>query len=59
MDEKIIIGDDIVIEVVSVRGKTVRLGITAPEDVNIVREEIVPSPTTTAKLPKFLHTPDH
>jgi carbon storage regulator len=39
-DEAIIIGDDIVITVVDIRGDKVRLGITAPRQVPIDREEI-------------------
>ncbi len=39
-DESIIIGDDIVITVVEVRGDKVRLGIQAPKEVPIHRSEI-------------------
>ena len=39
-DEKIMIGDDIVIMIVSVRGDQVRVGIDAPKDVSVNREEI-------------------
>lgn len=38
--EKIAIGADIVIEVVSIKGNQVRLGITAPKDVKILRTEL-------------------
>lgn len=41
--ERIRIGDSIVIEVVRVNGRTVRLGITAPEEIPIVREELLPA----------------
>lgn len=34
------IGDDIVITVVSVQGDQVRLGITAPRDVQVLRQEL-------------------
>ncbi len=40
LGEKIIVGGDIVIEVLEVRGGTVRLGIDAPRSVPIYREEI-------------------
>lgn len=40
LNERIIIGDDIVVEVIGVKGFTVRLGITAPKDVTIHREEV-------------------
>lgn len=39
-DEKIIIGDNIEIMIIEVRGDTVRLGITAPKDISIHREEV-------------------
>ena len=34
------LGDDVVIEVLEVRGQTVRIGIDAPRSVPIYREEI-------------------
>lgn len=39
-DEKIIIGDNIEIMIIEVRGDVVRLGITAPKDISIHREEV-------------------
>ncbi|MCA9079024.1 MAG: carbon storage regulator CsrA [Planctomycetaceae bacterium] len=39
-DEKIIIGDSITLMVVSIQGDKVRLGIDAPKDVSIHREEV-------------------
>jgi carbon storage regulator len=38
--ESIRIGDDIVVVVKSISGKTVRLGITAPSSVAVFREEL-------------------
>lgn len=38
--ERIMIGDDVVIEVVEVTGTTVRVGITAPRERLIYREEL-------------------
>lgn len=40
IDESIIIGDDIEIVVVDVRGDKVRLGINAPRAVSVHRKEI-------------------
>ena len=39
-DESIIIGDDIVITVVDIRGDKVRLGIAAPIEVSVHRQEV-------------------
>jgi len=39
-DERIMIGDDIVITVVDIRGTSVRIGIDAPKDVGVHREEV-------------------
>lgn len=39
-DESIIIGDDIEIIIVDVRGDKVRLGINAPREISVHRKEI-------------------
>ncbi len=39
-DESIIIGDDIEITIVDVRGDKVRLGINAPREISVHRKEI-------------------
>ena len=39
--ESLLIGEDITIQVISVDGTRVRLAITAPEDVPILRSELV------------------
>ena len=38
--EKILIGSDVTVTIVRVGPNTVRLGIDAPRDMNIVREEL-------------------
>lgn len=40
-DEKIVIGNNIVITVVDVRGDKVRLGIEAPSEVPVHRQEVL------------------
>jgi carbon storage regulator len=39
-DETIVIGEDIRVTVVDIRGDTVRLGITAPKSIAVYRQEI-------------------
>ena len=39
-DESIIIGDNIVITVIDIRGDKVRLGINAPHEIPVHREEV-------------------
>lgn len=39
-DEKIMIGDTVVVQVVDIRGDRVRLGVTAPAGVPVHREEV-------------------
>ncbi len=54
-NEKIRIGNDIEIVVVSIRGDRVRLGITAPKSVRIDREEnVYPMVPTNSPISKML-----
>ena len=39
-DEKIVIGENIVITVVEVRGSIVRIGIEAPKEIKVLRGEL-------------------
>ena len=41
LEQEIQIGDDIIVKVVRVDGDKVRLGITAPKDVRVLRSEIL------------------
>ena len=41
VDESIVINSDIIVTVIEIRGDKVRLGINAPRDVPIHREEII------------------
>lgn len=38
--EKVMLGDDIVVEIMEVAGNTVRIGIAAPRSLPVYREEI-------------------
>jgi len=49
VDESIVIGDDIVVKVVSVEGSIVKLGIEAPKDVSIFRDELLQEVKETNK----------
>jgi len=49
--ESIYVGDDITITVVAIYSDKVRIGITAPLDVPIVRSELEPRETKTYKIP--------
>ena len=62
--ERIVIGDDIVITVMAGAGDRVRLGITAPDGVPILREELLrrirqksnARPTPVAESPLLLES---
>lgn len=41
VDESIVIGDDIVIKVISIEKGVVKLGVDAPKNVSIVRNELL------------------
>ena len=40
LEESIVIGDQIVVKVVDIRGDKVRLGIVAPENIPVHRQEV-------------------
>ena len=42
LGEKIVIGDNIVVTVVKIDRNQIRIGIEAPHDVSVYREEIAP-----------------
>lgn len=43
LGEKIVIGDNIIVTVVKIDRNQIRLGIEAPQNVPVYREEILPS----------------
>ena len=50
-DEQIVIGDDIKITLVRVRGNSVRIGIEAPREVRVLRGELAARETAGASEP--------
>jgi len=40
VDEKIVIGDDISVSIVEIRGDQVRIGVDAPKNVKVFRKEV-------------------
>lgn len=55
--ERILIGNDITITVVRIGPNTVRLGIEAPRDMNIVREELCVEASALEGLPDSKREP--
>jgi carbon storage regulator len=48
--ERIVIADNIIVTVVQVQGGTVRLGVEAPLDVRVRRQELAPQPRLRAEV---------
>ena len=40
INEKVVIGDDISVSIIEIRGEQVRLGIDAPKKVKVFRQEV-------------------
>ena len=51
IDERIMIGDDIVVTVLEVHGDQVRIGIDAPREIKVFREEVLERDRATAPDP--------
>jgi len=41
LDESIVIGDNIIVKIVSIDNGVVKLGIDAPKEVSIIRDELI------------------
>ncbi len=57
-DEQIVIGDSIVVTIVEVRGDKVRIGIEAPKDVIVHRQEVYDAIRKEAENGSRLHSAD-
>ena len=70
VSQSIVIGNDVVVTVLEVRGDQVRIGVSAPRDVDVHREEVYeelqeanraaasPSPEAVTKLGRLLPATD-
>lgn len=50
LGESIVIGDNIRVTVVGVNGGKIRIGIEAPQDVLVLREELVTAAATSCQI---------
>jgi carbon storage regulator len=53
-DESIVVGDAIVITVLAIEGDNVKIGITAPRDVQILRQEVFQAVRDQEKIQQYL-----
>jgi carbon storage regulator len=54
VDESIVIGDSIVVTVLAVEGDSVKIGINAPRDIPILRQEVFQAVEDQKKLQELL-----
>lgn len=50
-NEVIRIGDEIIVKVIESKGGSVRIGIEAPQEIRIIRSELIPGDQATAVKP--------
>ena len=50
--QRVMVGDDVIIAVVDVKGANVRIGIEAPKEVPIYREEVLPERAPNGPAPQ-------
>jgi carbon storage regulator len=58
IDESIMIGDDIEVKIVDIRGVNVRFGINAPKEVSVHRREVYDAIQRNETVRKPLHEQD-
>jgi len=61
MNEAIVIGENIVVTVIDIRGDKIRLGIEAPKHVSVHRQEVyerIKPPDAEGQPPQEYTTPD-
>ncbi len=54
VDESIVIGDSIVITILAIEGDSIKLGIDAPRDIPILRQEVFQAVEDQKKLQELL-----
>ena len=50
LSETVVIGDNVTVTVLGIKGSRVRFGVTAPSDLAVKREEIFQKPGTDARV---------
>ena len=59
LNQSIIVGDNVKIQVLKISGNTVRIGIDAPQDVKILRGELAPYDVDTVTPASAKQAPVH
>ena len=54
VDESIVIGDSIVLTILAIEGEQVKIGINAPREVTILRQEVFQAVQDQVKIQKML-----
>jgi carbon storage regulator len=57
--ESIQVGEDIEISVLEIRGNQIRIGISAPADVLVLRSELITTSPTASAEPEQPNSPQH